>query len=60
PTRGEIAGALERLTGRIEDLRSEVNAATEEAEDPVPLYVAIGAGLVGLIALALAVRQRAV
>jgi hypothetical protein len=56
PTRGELAGALDRLTGRIEDLRAEVVA--DEGGDPVAMWIAIGAGVVALIALGLAARRR--
>jgi hypothetical protein len=56
PTRGELAGALDRLTGRIEDLRADVTA--DEGGDPVAMWIAIGAGVVALIALGLAARRR--
>ena len=56
PTRGELAGALDRLTGRIDDLRAEVTA---ESGDPVAMWIAIGAGVLALIALGLAARRRA-
>jgi hypothetical protein len=56
PTRGELAEALDRLSGRIEQLRAEV--AADDDESPVALWVAIGAGVVALIALLLAARRR--
>jgi hypothetical protein len=56
PTRGELAGALDRLTGRIEDLRADV--AADEGGDPVVMWIAIGAAVVALIALGLAARRR--
>lgn len=55
PTRGELAGALDQLTGRIEDLRAEV---ADESGDPVAMWIAIGAGVVALVALGLAARRR--
>jgi hypothetical protein len=57
PTRGELAGALDRLTDRIEDVRAEV--AADDGGDPVAMWIAIGAGVVALIALGLAARRRA-
>ncbi len=55
PTRGEIAEALDRLSGRIEGL-----GAQEPAEDSdVALWVAVGAGVLALIAVVLAARRRA-
>jgi hypothetical protein len=56
PTRGELSGALDRLTARIEDLRAEVNA--DEGGNPVAMWIAIGAGVVALTALVLAARKR--
>jgi hypothetical protein len=60
PTRGEIAGAVDQITGRIDALRTEVAAATEEANDPDPLtmWIAIGAGVVAVIALVVALIRR--
>jgi hypothetical protein len=56
PTRGELAEALDRLTGRIEDLRADV--AADEGGDPVAMWIAIGAAVVALIALGVAARRR--
>lgn len=56
PTRGELAQALDRLTGRIEDLRAEVTAE-DEGSDPA-LWIGIGAGVLALIALAIGTRRR--
>jgi hypothetical protein len=60
PTRGEIAGAVDQITGRIDVLRAEVAAAAEEANDPDPLtmWIAIGAGVVAVIALVVALIRR--
>ncbi len=56
PTRGEIAEALDRLSGRVEELSAE-EPAEDEGSD-VALWVAIGAAALALIALVLAVRRR--
>jgi hypothetical protein len=56
PTRGDIAEAVERLTSRVEDLRTELS--DDEGGDPLTLWVAIGAGVVALIALVVALRPR--
>ena len=59
PTRGEIAQALEQVTSRLDDLGSEVERVNEESQGTdASMYLAIGAGLVALIALALAARRR--
>jgi hypothetical protein len=55
PTRGDIAEAVERLTARVEDLQTEVS---EIGSDPLALWVSIGAGVVALIALAVALQRR--
>ncbi|MGH2674606.1 MAG: hypothetical protein ACRDH1_04225 [Actinomycetota bacterium] len=55
PTRGEIAEALDRLSGRIEELGAQEPA--DEGSD-VALWVAIGAGVLALIAVVLAARRR--
>lgn len=57
PTRGELAEAVDRLTVRVEDLRSQMSA--EDGGDPVALWIAVGAGILALIAIALAARRRA-
>lgn len=56
PTRGEITEALDRLSGRVEEL-----SAQEPAEDEGPdvaLWVAFGAAVLALIAIGLAARRR--
>jgi hypothetical protein len=55
PTRGEIAEALDRLSGRVEELGAQEPA--DEGSDPA-LWIAIGAGVLALIALVLAARRR--
>ncbi len=56
PTRGELSEKLDRLSARIEELRSEVAA---ESGGPVALWIALGAGgLVALIALLVGARRR--
>jgi hypothetical protein len=55
PTRGDIAEALERLTSRVEDLRTKTS---EDGGDSVALWIGIGAGVLALIALILALRLR--
>jgi hypothetical protein len=54
PSRGEIAEAVERLTGRVENQASE-----EESSDPIALWIAVGAAVLAVIAIALAARRRA-
>jgi hypothetical protein len=56
PTRGEIAEALERLTGRVEELTAQ-EPAEDEGSD-VALWVAVGAAVLALIAVGLAARRR--
>jgi hypothetical protein len=58
PTAGELAEALDRLSGRIEDLQADVTAAEEEGDSNVALWVAVGAGVLALIALAVGARRR--
>ena len=55
PTRGEIAEALDRLSGRVEALSAEEPA--DEGAD-VSLWIAIGAAVLALIAMVLAARRR--
>ncbi|MGH2696489.1 MAG: hypothetical protein ACRDIW_05830 [Actinomycetota bacterium] len=55
PTRGEIAEALDRLSGRVEELGAQEPA--DEGSDPA-LWIAIGAGVLALIAVVLAARRR--
>jgi hypothetical protein len=59
PTRGELAEAVDRLTGRIDELRAEP-ASTDERGDPVAMWIGIGSGVVALIALVVAMRRRSV
>jgi hypothetical protein len=56
PTRGEIAEALDRLSGRIEELRAQ-EPAEEEGTD-LALWIAIGAAVLALIAVGVAARRR--
>jgi hypothetical protein len=56
PTRGEIAERLDRLDARIESLRPAKQPA-ERGTDPA-LWIAIGAGVLALIAVVLAARRR--
>jgi hypothetical protein len=58
PTAGELAQALDRLSGRIEDLQADVTSAEEEGDSNVALWIAIGAGVLALIALAVGARRR--
>jgi hypothetical protein len=53
PTRGELSEKLDRVTARL----NEVSDAG--GSDPVALWVAIGAGVLALIALAVGARRRA-
>ena len=57
PTRGELAEAVDRLTARIDELRTEP-AVADEGGDSVALWIGIGSGVVALIALAMATRRR--
>lgn len=56
PTRGEIAEALERLSGRVEELSASEEPADEGTD--VALWVAIGAAVLALIAIGVAARRR--
>ena len=56
PTRGEIAEALERLSGRVEELSASEEPADEGTD--VVLWVAIGAAALALIAIGVAARRR--
>jgi hypothetical protein len=56
PTRGEIAEALERLSGRVEELSASEEPADEGTD--VVLWVAIGAAVLALIAIGVAARRR--
>jgi hypothetical protein len=58
PTRGEIAEALERLSGRIEELGAQEPAAEEDEGPDVALWIAIGAAVLALIAVGVAARRR--
>jgi hypothetical protein len=56
PTRGEIAERLDRLDARLRELGSGEESA-DEGNDPA-LWIAIGAGVISLIALVLTARRR--
>jgi hypothetical protein len=56
PSNGEIAQALDRLNTRFEEL-SAVEPAEDDGTDPA-LWIAIGAGILALIGIALAARRR--
>jgi hypothetical protein len=56
PTRGEIAEALDRLSGRVEELSASEEPADEGPD--VALWIAIGAAVLALIAVGLAARRR--
>jgi hypothetical protein len=53
PTRGELSEKLDRISARLDEVRSEVSGG-----DPTALWIAIGAGVIALLALALALRRR--
>jgi hypothetical protein len=53
PTRGELSEKLDRVAARLDEVRSEALSG-----DPTTLWIAIGSGLVALVALALALRRR--
>jgi hypothetical protein len=53
PTTGELAEAVTRLTDRVEELRSGGDGGGSTA-----LWIAIGSGVVALVAVALATRKR--
>jgi hypothetical protein len=55
PTRGELAEALDRLNGRVEEISAE--PASDQGPD-VALWVAIGAAVLAVIAIGLAARRR--
>ena len=55
PTRGELAEALDRLNGRVEEISAE--PASDDGPD-VALWVAIGAAVLAVIAIGLAARRR--
>jgi hypothetical protein len=53
PTRGELSEKLDRITARLDEVRSEASSG-----DPTALWIAIGSGLIALVALTLPLRRR--
>jgi hypothetical protein len=58
PTRGELAEALDRLSGRIEELSAGSAEEPEDEGTDLSLWIGIGAGVIALLALILAIRRR--